>query len=81
MSPVVGAAEGGERHPQVARGQDVELPAQAPGRAAVVGDRHDGGEVVDHQVVHQEAERREGRVEAVTAAHRDHRLRDLALDS
>ena len=39
-------AQGRQRHPQVSRRQAVELPAQSPGGASVVGDGDDGGEPV-----------------------------------
>ena len=59
-APLVVAAQRGERHPQVARGQHAELAAQPARRAAVVGDRHDGGQVVDGEVVVEAAQRRQG---------------------
>ena len=45
LAPPVVAAEGGERHPQVAGREYAELVAQPARGAAVVGDRDDGGQV------------------------------------
>ena len=65
-APVVVPAEGGQRHPQVARRQHAELAAEPPRRAAVVGHGDDGG-----RVVHDVAQRGERGVQAVPAAERD----------
>ena len=46
-APLVVAAERGQRHPQVAGREDAELAAQPARRAAVVGDGHHGGQLVD----------------------------------
>ena len=60
--------EGAERHPQVAQRQDVQLAADAPGRAAVVGDRDHGGEVVGEPAQRRRASRAgRGRRRATTA--------------
>ena len=45
-APLVVAAQRGQRHPQVARRQHAELAPQPARRTAVVGDRHDGGQLV-----------------------------------
>ena len=45
LAPPVVAAEGGERHPQVAGRKYAELLAQPSRGAAVVRDRDDGGQV------------------------------------
>ena len=47
-APLVVTAQRGQRHPQVARGQDAVVPAQPPARPAVVRDRHDRGEITGH---------------------------------
>ena len=44
-APVVIAAQRRQRHPQVAGRQHAELAAQPAARAAVIGDRDDGGEL------------------------------------
>ena len=44
-APVVVAAQRRERQAQVAGRQHAELGAQPPGRAAVVGDRDDAGQI------------------------------------
>ena len=67
----VPARECGECHPQVARGQQPQLPAQAPGRAAVVGDGDDGRHGVGEAAVDEQPQGRECRVQAVAAAERD----------
>ena len=46
LAPLALAAQRRQRHPQVAGGQHAELVAQPPGRAAVVGDRDDRGDLV-----------------------------------
>ena len=66
-APVVVAAEGGERHPEVAGRQHAELAPQPAGRAAVVGDGDDGRRVRDD--VPQRGQRG---VEPVAAAEGDH---------
>jgi hypothetical protein len=62
---VVGG-ERGERHPQVAGREQAELTAQPAGRAAVVGDGDDGGDVVG-----EPPQRRQRGVQPVTAAQGD----------
>ena len=66
VAPVGVVAERRQRHPQVAGRQDVELLAQPPARAAVVGDRDDGGDLVGEQ-----PQRGQGRGEPVAPAERD----------
>ena len=46
-APLVVAAQRGERHPQVAGRQHAELAAQPARGAAVVGDGHHGGHLVE----------------------------------
>lgn len=66
VAPVAVVAERRQRHAQVAGREDVELLAQAPARAAVVSDRHDGGDVVG-----QQPEGGQGSGEPVPTAERD----------
>ena len=75
VTPLVVTAQRGQRHPQVTRREYAELAPESSRRAAVVGHRHDGRELVDGQVVDEHPQRGERRVEAVTTAERDHRLR------
>ncbi len=70
-APLVAPAERRQRHPQVARGQHAELAAQPTRRAAVVGDGDDRGEVVDHELVDQQPQRRQRGVQPVAAAEGD----------
>ena len=65
LAPLALAAQRGQRHPQVAGGQHAELVAQPAGRAAVVGDRDDGGDLVGDV-----AQRGERRGQAVAATQR-----------
>jgi len=74
VAPLVVTAERRQRHPQVARRQHPELRAQPAGRAAVVGHRDDGRQVVDDQVVDEEPQRLQGRREAVATAEGHHGL-------
>ena len=60
------AGQRGQRHAQVAGRQHLELAPDAAGRAAVVGDGDDGGEVVGDA-----PQRRQRGVQAVPAAERD----------
>ena len=46
QAPLGVITQGCQRHPEVPRWQAVELPAQTPRGASVVGDGHDGGEPV-----------------------------------
>ena len=55
-----------ERHPQISGRQAAQLAAEAARRSAVICDRHHSGEVLRDQ-----AERPQRRIEAVTAAERD----------
>ena len=76
--PVVGAAQGGQGHPEVAGREDAELAPEPAGGAAVVGDGDHGGQVVDDEVVDEQPQRGQGRVQSVAAAEGDHGLCDLA---
>ena len=40
--------QGRERHPQITRRYQVELPPESPARSAVVGHHHDGRDVGSH---------------------------------
>ncbi len=66
-APVVVAAQRGQGHPQVARGQHAVLAAQRPAGTAVVGHGHHRG-----QVAADPAQRRQGRGQPVPAAQRHH---------
>ena len=76
-APLVAAAERGQRHPQVAGRQYAELAAEPARRAAVVGDGDDRGQVVDHELVDEQPQRRQRGVQPVAAAERDHRHRPV----
>ena len=77
-APLVAAAERGQRHPQVTGGQHPELAAQPAGRPAVVGDGHDGGELVEGQLGDEVAQCAERGEESVPAAEGDGGLGGVA---
>jgi hypothetical protein len=66
LTPLVVAAQCGQRHAQVAGRQHAQLPAQPPAGPAVVGDGDDRA-----QPVGDPAQGRQGGVQPVTAAERD----------
>ena len=80
-APLVVAAQRGQRHPQVTGRQHAELAAQPPGRAAVVGDGDDRGQLVDHELVDEQPQRRERGVQPVATAEGDHRRASAARRS
>jgi hypothetical protein len=74
VAPAVVSAQRRKRHPQVAGREHPELAAQPPGRAAVVRDGDDRGQLVDGEVVDQQPQRRERGVQPVPSPERHDRL-------